>query len=349
MAIAFSCSNLRAVSSARRFWACQGFHMHRAEQIDPHHLGNAAGVIAVGLVRLSLQEGLHVPRFDANHRQASSGQSLEEPLRQGPRFKTDPLKVPGRIFQNRDQVIRVAGDLHFTTSRQILPVSSTMHTDVSFTEMSSPALWLDHRPRSTISPKRSTFNLSTVHSHPKMRLKLNTPSLMRGLATAFPIVRPGLFLSYITAGVGRFAGHKASDGHSPAVVPPPPMREMKAIAAVYNLIACTSLATAHMKPASSRAIAVQTTVVLCSLAASAQHSIAGRQPGLRLPGDLPHLWWCLLQTVQLLRTDPRRMPIGPCALDQHVANAAVPRLGDAAPSPRLTVSPVDRSPGTRPR
>ncbi len=40
------------------------------------------------------------------------------------------------------------------------------------------------------------------------------------------------------------------------------MREMKAIAAVYDLIACTSLATAHMKPASSRAIAVQTTVVL---------------------------------------------------------------------------------------
>jgi len=32
--------------------------------------------------------------------------------------------------------------------------------------------------------------------------------------------------SYLTAGVGRFAGHKASDGHSPAVVPPPPMREM---------------------------------------------------------------------------------------------------------------------------
>lgn len=91
-----------------------------------------------------------------------------------------------------------------------------------------------------------------------MRLKLNTPSLMRGLATAFPIVRPGLFLSY--CGRRRFAGHKASDGHSPAVVPPPPMRDMCAVAA-SDQVTRASLATAHMKPTSSRAIAVQTTVV----------------------------------------------------------------------------------------
>lgn len=83
-------------------------------------------------------------------------------------------------------------------------------------------------------------------------------ALMRGLATAFPIVRPGLFLSY--CGRRRFAGHKASDGHSPAVVPPPPMREMCAVAA-GDQVARASLATAHMKPTSSRAIAVQTTVV----------------------------------------------------------------------------------------
>ncbi len=82
-------------------------------------------------------------------------------------------------------------------------------------------------------------------------------ALMRGLATAFPIVRPGLFLSYWRR---RLAGHKASDGHSPAVVPPPPMREMFAVAA-GNQVARASLATAHMKPTSSRAIAVQTTVV----------------------------------------------------------------------------------------
>jgi hypothetical protein len=50
-------------------------------------------------------------------------------------------------------------------------------------------------------------------------------ALMRGLATAFQIVRPGLFRSY--CGRRSNAGHKASDGCSPAVVPPPPMREVQ--------------------------------------------------------------------------------------------------------------------------
>lgn len=50
-------------------------------------------------------------------------------------------------------------------------------------------------------------------------------ALMRGLATAFPIVRPGLLRSY--CGRRSNAGHKASDGCSPAVVPPPSMREVQ--------------------------------------------------------------------------------------------------------------------------
>ena len=54
-------------------------------------------------------------------------------------------------------------------------------------------------------------------------------ALMRGLVTAFPSVRPGLSLSY--CGRRREAGHKASDGSSPAVVPPPPVREEWARAA----------------------------------------------------------------------------------------------------------------------
>lgn len=48
-------------------------------------------------------------------------------------------------------------------------------------------------------------------------------ALMCGLATPFQIVRPGLVLPYcLTAGIGRTAGDKASDGHSPAMVSPPP-------------------------------------------------------------------------------------------------------------------------------
>lgn len=90
-------------------------------------------------------------------------------------------------------------------------------------------------------------------------------ALMRGLATAFPILRPGLFLSY--CGRRQVAGHKTSDGHSPTVVPPPPMREV-ITAAANDQVGAASLATAHMKPTSSRAIAVQTTVVRLPRAAS---------------------------------------------------------------------------------
>ena len=81
-------------------------------------------------------------------------------------------------------------------------------------------------------------------------------ALMRGLATAFPRVRLGLSRSY--DGRRREAGHKASDGSSPAVVPPPPVCEGRFR---HDQAVCASLATDHMKPTSSRAIAVQTTVV----------------------------------------------------------------------------------------
>lgn len=84
-------------------------------------------------------------------------------------------------------------------------------------------------------------------------------ALMRGLDTAFPIVRPGLFLSY--CGRRTVPATKRLTG-----VPLPlsrlrPCARCKFVATIYDLIDCASLATAHMKPASSRAIAVQTTVV----------------------------------------------------------------------------------------
>jgi hypothetical protein len=46
-------------------------------------------------------------------------------------------------------------------------------------------------------------------------------ALMRGLDAAFPSMRPGLFLILLRA--SAIIGHKAADGDSPAVVPPPPM------------------------------------------------------------------------------------------------------------------------------
>ena len=99
-------------------------------------------------------------------------------------------------------------------------------------------------------------------------------ALMRGLDTAFPIMRPGLFLSYC----GRRtmpATKRLTD------VPLPlsrlrPCARCKFDAAIYDLIDCASLATAHMKPANSRAIAVQTTVVRFPRATSRRYRAVNR-------------------------------------------------------------------------
>src|SRR5215212_8457937 len=96
-------------------------------------------------------------------------------------------------------------------------------------------------------------------------------ALMRGLATAFPSVRPGLSLSYCGRRLGR---PQNVDGGSPAVAPPPPMREgcawSPASASQADHAGWLSRATDHMKPASSRAIAVQTMVSLLPRAARAR-------------------------------------------------------------------------------
>ena len=137
IAIAFSCSSLRAVSRARRCWLVDGLDVHRPEQVDPHHLGDAAGIVAVGLVHLRLEERLGMPGLDADHRQAGLGQSAEQPLRQGTRLKPDPDQPPGGILQKRGQD-PPDGWATFI-SRQIVPVSSTMQIEVSLSETSSPA------------------------------------------------------------------------------------------------------------------------------------------------------------------------------------------------------------------
>lgn len=84
--------------------ARQGLHMHRAKQVDPHHLRNAAGVIAVGLVHLRLKESLGVAGLDADHRQAGPGRAFEQPLRQGAGFKPNALKPPVGILEDPCQI-----------------------------------------------------------------------------------------------------------------------------------------------------------------------------------------------------------------------------------------------------
>src|SRR5574337_965069 len=80
----------------------------------------------------------------------------------------------------------------------------------------------------------------------------------------------------------------------------------------------------------------------CFPSAPAQSPIPGCQPSLSFPHKLPQSRGSLLHSVELLCPDPRRVSVGPGALDQHVPNAAIARL---AMPPRLTASIVPAARG----
>src|SRR6266702_4458637 len=88
--------------------------MHRAIKPHPHHLRDAARIVAICLVDLRLQHRSHVPRLNTDHRQARFGESTEQPSRQRPSFQSDPLEVVGRVRENRQQSVRFARYLHFS-------------------------------------------------------------------------------------------------------------------------------------------------------------------------------------------------------------------------------------------
>jgi hypothetical protein len=108
--------------------------MHPAIKPDPHHLGDTAGIVAIGLVDLRLQHRSHVPRLNTDYRQLGFGERTEQPLRQRSSFQSDPLEVVGRIPQNRPQSVGLARDLHLAHN-----LARTIHN--AETETSSPAKW----------------------------------------------------------------------------------------------------------------------------------------------------------------------------------------------------------------
>src|SRR5712671_4484938 len=87
--------------------------MHWAVKPRPHHLRDAARVIAVRLVDLRLQHRLPVPRLDTDHWHACFRKPAEQPLRQRPGFQSDPLEAVGGVPQNLQQGCRFARYLHF--------------------------------------------------------------------------------------------------------------------------------------------------------------------------------------------------------------------------------------------
>ena len=160
---------------------------------------------------------------------------------------------------------------------------------------------------------------------------------MRGLVTAFPIVRPGC--SYLTAGVG-VAGHKAADGF------PLPWFHLR-LCAIENAGATAWLPRLSRDgPHEAGEFAGDCRADHCGLLApSAQRSIPSSRPGLGFPCNLSH---------------PRRgLPIGRVSSFRSEGDAytstrsrpasvelAVAGLRDAAPSDRRAGRPFF---GTRPR
>ena len=113
------------------------FHMHRPEQVDPHHLGDAPGIIPVSSCSLELSGR---PWCDASRCTPQAGllwrARRRAIVRAGPpRARSAPRCQAGSCRTCR----RSSGWLATLISRQIFPVSSTIHTDVSLTETSRPA------------------------------------------------------------------------------------------------------------------------------------------------------------------------------------------------------------------
>src|SRR6478736_3416960 len=155
-----------------KFLTTQRLHMHRAVKPNPHHLGDAARIVAVSLVNLRLQRRSHVPRLDTDYRQAHFGKRAEQPLRQRSSFQSSSLEAVGGVLQHRQQRCRLARHLHFTNdlARVIHNADArVLDRNVQSSKMLHAALLLlmleaaQRGPRFTISLKRSTqiLQLST--------------------------------------------------------------------------------------------------------------------------------------------------------------------------------------------
>src|SRR5215203_6767165 len=132
---------------------------------------------------------------------------------------------------------------------------------------------------------------------------------MRGLATAFPRCVRGC--PYLTAGVERI-GHIASDGISPAVASPPPVREpcvpRRRGGSGRPRLPCHG---PHERGELARDGCAGDGGLL---AARRERPVASRQSALSLPGDLADLRRNALQLGQLRLPDPRWVPVGPSTL-----------------------------------
>src|SRR5436309_8972349 len=148
--------------------------MHRTIKPRPHHLRDAARIVAIRLVDLRLQCRPHVPRLDTDHRQARIGESVEQPLRQRPSFQPDSLQVVVRFLQRLQQSFRFARNLYFPDDPACIVHNAEarlLDRHVQSSKMVHAALLLlmleaVRGPHFTISLKRSNPNLQLSTSTP---------------------------------------------------------------------------------------------------------------------------------------------------------------------------------------
>src|SRR3974390_2103180 len=171
--------------------------MHWPIKPRPHHLRHAAGIIAIRLVDLSLQRCAHVPRLYANDGQARLGQSAEQPLRQWPRFQSDPLEVIGSVLEHRQERVRIALNLGFADDPACLihnAEARQLDRYVQSSKMLHAALLLLMLEALTTvtsfhhQPEAQHPNSSAIHKNAGRLPHLWANSRPSGLWRAYPIV-----------------------------------------------------------------------------------------------------------------------------------------------------------------
>jgi hypothetical protein len=85
--------------------------MHRPEPAHPQELGDAAGVLAIGLDDHRRERRLHVARLQQHRLKAGLDQRGLEPLRQRPGFQADARQPQIETGQEADQRLGLAGYL----------------------------------------------------------------------------------------------------------------------------------------------------------------------------------------------------------------------------------------------
>ena len=81
--------------------------VNQAVQVHTHHLGDASGIVAVGLVGLGLQHRLGMPGLDTNYRHSRLRQGAVQPLRQRPSLQANPPTLDAGCGQHSNDRARV--------------------------------------------------------------------------------------------------------------------------------------------------------------------------------------------------------------------------------------------------